>query len=110
MKRVLVNRRQFMIVGAAFLATTNQTLSQSRMVRIMIEDLAFKPAQIQVKAGDVIEWVNNDPFDHTATVKGGWEVIIPAGESATKTITASDNVDYYCRFHPNMTGRIVVTG
>ncbi|MCR6499377.1 hypothetical protein MUO32_10070 [Shinella sp. CPCC 101442] len=57
-----------------------------------------------------IEWTNTDPFAHTATVKGGWEVTIPPGQKATHVVTADDTVEYYCRFHPNMKGHIRVVG
>lgn len=40
--------------------------------------------------------------------KGGWEVMIPPGQKATHVVTADDNVEYYCRFHPNMKGRIKI--
>lgn len=110
MKQLFINRRQLMISGAAVLASSKLTFAHNGMAHVTIKDLAFEPAEIQVKVGDVIEWINKDPFEHTATVKGGWEVMIPPGKTVTKTVTADDNVDYYCRFHPNMTGRIIVTG
>ena len=36
--------------------------------------------------------------------------MIPPGKVATRVVEAGDTVDYYCRFHPNMKGRIVVVG
>lgn len=41
-------------------------------------------------------------------MKGGWEVLIPPGKVATHVAAADDTVDYYCRFHPNMKGKITV--
>ena len=35
---------------------------------------------------------------------------IPPGKVATHVATADDTVDYYCRLHPNMKGRITVEG
>ncbi|GMB80025.1 hypothetical protein NN6n1_08070 [Shinella zoogloeoides] len=68
----------------------------------------FQSAEIEARAGEVIQWTNNDPFAHIATVKGGWEVAIPPGKKATHVATADDSVYYYCRFHPGMKGRIKV--
>ena len=43
------------------------------------------------------------------TVKGSFEVMIPAKQTATHVFANAETVDYYCRFHPNMKGRIAVT-
>jgi plastocyanin len=77
-------------------------------ITVTIEKLVFSPAEISVKAGDTVEWVNKDAFAHTATVKGGWEVMIPPKKTASRVMTAKDTVDYFCRFHPNMKGKITV--
>jgi len=103
----LLNRRQLLAAGAAVLAGGTLARAHNGTVHVTIDKLAFQPAEIEVKAGETIEWTNRDPFAHTATVKGGWEVSIPPGKSASHVVTA-DSVDYYCRFHPNMTGRIKV--
>ncbi len=104
----LLNRRQLLAAGAAVLAGGTLARAHNGTVHVTIDKLAFQPAEIEVKAGETIEWTNRDPFAHTATVKGGWEVSIPPGKSASHVVTADDSVDYYCRFHPNMTGRIKV--
>jgi plastocyanin len=78
-------------------------------VTVTIDKLAFSPKEVSVKAGDTVEWVNKDAFAHTATVKGGWEVMIPPKKTASRVMQAGDTVEYFCRFHPNMKGRITVT-
>lgn len=78
-------------------------------LRVTIDRLDFVPAQIAAKVGDTIEWINKDVVIHTATVKGDWDVVIPAGKSATILVEKAGTVDYYCRFHPNMKGRLAVT-
>lgn len=105
----LFNRRQVLVTGAAVLAGSTLARAHNGTVHVTIEKLAFLPAETEVKAGETIEWTNKDPLAHTATVKGGWEVLIPPGKIATRIATADDTVDYYCRFHPNMKGRIRVS-
>lgn len=105
---MLLDRRRFLALGSAVLAGSRLARAEAGTVHVAIEKLVFIPAEIEVKAGQTIEWTNSDPFAHTATVKGGWEVMIPAGEKATKVAEAGDDVEYYCRFHPNMKGRIVL--
>jgi plastocyanin len=104
-----LSRRQLLVTGAAVLASSALARAHNGTVHVTIEKLAFLPADIKVKAGETIEWTNKDPFAHTATVKGGWEVLIPPGKTATHTATADDTVTYYCRFHPNMKGSITVS-
>jgi plastocyanin len=77
-------------------------------IRIVIDKLVFSPAEINAKVGDTIKWVNKDIFMHTATVSGGWDVMIAANKSASVVLKKAGVVDYYCRFHPNMLGRIIV--
>ncbi|MDQ6438211.1 cupredoxin domain-containing protein [Mesorhizobium sp. LHD-90] len=101
-------RRQVLLSGALALVT-GAARSHDGTVHVSIDKLVFSPAEVTVKPGATIEWTNNDAFVHTATVKGGWEVMIPPGKKATRIVQASDSVEYYCRFHPNMKGRIVVS-
>ncbi len=64
--------------------------------------------QINAKVGDTVEWENKDVVAHTATVRGDWDVMIPAKKTASLVLTKPGDVEYYCRFHPNMTARIVI--
>lgn len=77
-------------------------------ITVTIERLVFAPASVEAKVGDTIEWVNKDVLAHTATVKGGWEVTIPPKSTARITLKDAGVVDYFCRFHPNMKGRLDV--
>ena len=81
------------------------------VVQVKISDLAFAPAEITVRVGDIVEWVNDDFIDHTATATGAdWDVTILTGKSAQQQLTKAGMFDYFCRFHPNMTGKIRVVG
>lgn len=104
----VMDRRQLLIAGAALVASAGVALAKDDTIKVTIKDLAYMPADIKAKAGTVIEWTNTDPVDHTATVDGKWDILIPAGKTATHKVTADDNVKYYCRFHPNMIGSITV--
>ncbi|CDX21814.1 conserved exported hypothetical protein [Mesorhizobium plurifarium] len=77
-------------------------------IEVTIDKLVFSPASAQAKVGDTIEWTNNDILAHTATVKGGWDVMIPAKSKGKVTLTAAGAVDYFCRFHPNMKAHVDV--
>jgi plastocyanin len=78
-------------------------------IRVNVDKLAFTPAEISARVGDTIEWVNADFLAHTATARGKeWEVMIAPNKTGRVTLKHAGNIDYYCRFHPNMSGRISV--
>lgn len=93
---------------AIALAGGISTPGRADTVRVTIHDLQYSPAGIKAKAGDTVVWVNKDFVAHTATVKGGWDVTIAAYGSASLVLKSPGRFDYYCRFHPNMTGSIAV--
>jgi len=96
------------LLGALALALlASPTLAAT--IEVTIDKLVFSPASAQAKVGDTIEWVNKDAFAHTATVKGGWEVMIPPKSKGKMTLKTAGTVDYFCRFHPNMKGRLDVS-
>lgn len=76
--------------------------------RVVVDKLEFSPAEIKVKVGDTVEWINKDILAHTATVRGDWDVVIGPKKSASFVLKKFGDVEYYCRFHPNMKGRISV--
>lgn len=78
-------------------------------VQVKISDLTFSPVEITAQVGDTIQWVNGDFVDHTATARGGeWDVMIVAGKQAELQLTRAGTIDYFCRFHPGMTGKITI--
>lgn len=82
------------------------------VVQVKIADLAFSPAEITIKEGDTIQWVNGDFIDHTATANNGtWDVTIAASQSARQQFNNAGTTKYFCRVHPDMTGTVhVVAG
>jgi plastocyanin len=81
----------------------------SETIRVTIDKLKFEPAQVSAHVGDTIEWVSSDFVAHTATARNKeWDVSIPAKGVGRVTLQHTGDVDYFCRFHPNMTGRISV--
>ncbi|MDT4878876.1 amicyanin: amicyanin [compost metagenome] len=98
----------YLVAIAGLLLGNGATDAEAETIRVTIEKMAFVPAEIEARVGDTIEWVNRDVLIHTATVKGGWEVLIPAKGTESLAMREAGQVDYYCRFHPNMKGRISV--
>jgi plastocyanin len=81
-------------------------------VSVKIASFAFDPATVTAKVGDVISWTNNDTVQHTATVKDNETCTTPAlATDASGGITFSEagSYDFFCKIHPQMTGKIEVT-
>ena len=95
---------------AVLLATgLPSALAQAADVQITIDKLIYSPAELSAKVGDTLEWVNKDVVAHTATARNAnWDVMIGSNATARLVLKKPGAVDYYCKFHPNMKGRITV--
>jgi plastocyanin len=83
--------------------------SHAATIQIVMQNLVISPAEVSAKVGDTIEWVNKDVFAHTATAKNGdFDVTLPPNKNASFVLKKAGNVDYYCRFHPNMKAALKV--
>lgn len=76
---------------------------------VVMDKMKFGPAPTGVRAGDVILWVNNDIFRHTATARDkSFDVDLAPKQQARTTLTKAGAISYFCRFHPGMTGALTV--
>jgi plastocyanin len=70
-------------------------------VTIVMEIFEILPAEDPAKVGDTLELVI--VFAHTATATNGdFDIVAPPNTTVTYLLSKAGNVDYYCRFHPNM--------
>ena len=79
-------------------------------IQIVMDKLVFSPVEMQAKVGDTIEWINRDILAHTATATAGddWNVIIGPNKTEKLVVQKAGTVDYYCKYHPNMKGLLVI--
>ena len=76
---------------------------------IHIADMRFGSAPADIRVGDAIEWVNDDLFEHTATARDhSFDLDLKPGATALIVARSAGEIAYFCRFHPGMTGRLVV--
>lgn len=82
----------------------------AQTIDISISGSAFSSTSVTVNVGDTIRWTNNDGFSHTASEENGVfnTGTLSAGESVSITMTQAGSFNYFCAFHPSMTGTIVV--
>jgi plastocyanin len=84
--------------------------AQAETIQVTIDKLAFTPVEVNAKVGDTVEWVNKDALAHTATATNGdWNVVTGPKQNGRVVLKKAGAVDYFCKYHPNMKGRVVVT-
>jgi len=78
---------------------------------VLIQDFRFKPAQITIKRGTRVTWINKDPHPHTATAinpSGFDSGRLDKGQRYTHTFKSTGTKRYFCKIHPFMKGSVVV--
>jgi plastocyanin len=80
-------------------------------VPVDIRDFAYSPNPIEINAGDTVTWTNQDEVPHTATGEDR-DVLqsgtIAPGASFSQVFPEAGEFGFFCEFHPNMTGTVVV--
>lgn len=80
-------------------------------VDVAIRNYAFDEKTITVKAGDTVVWTNYDSAPHTVTATSGGD--FDSGKMSKEstwsmTFDTPGTYEYYCAYHPSMTGKVVV--
>ena len=76
---------------------------------VAIDGTKYVPDALTVERGDIVVWVNKDPFPHTVTAKGAFDSRdIAAGKSWKWTARKAGEYAYTCTLHPNMSGMLKV--
>ena len=101
--------KRHLMMTAVLALVFSAGMAEAETIEVTVDKMAFSPAGIEAKVGDTIEWINKDVFVHTATVKGGFEIMLPLKKSGSVVMEKVGAIDYYCRFHPNMKGHITVS-
>jgi plastocyanin len=77
---------------------------------VTIESFAFSPKTITVAIGTTITWTNQDTTAHTVTSRNGVfdSGKMSQGDTFSYTFNEKGDFEYYCTFHPDMTGSVIV--
>ncbi|KLK92767.1 hypothetical protein AA309_12560 [Microvirga vignae] len=100
-------------IGTRVVAMLGLTLAAASSAdsphRAVMKAADYAPKQVRVQVGDVVEWVNQDIVAHTATASDkSWDISVTPGRSGRITMQVPGTFGYFCRYHPNMKGEIVV--
>jgi plastocyanin len=78
---------------------------------VLIQGFRFKPANITIKRGTKVRWINKDSHPHTATATNKRSFDsgrLGKGQSYTHTFKSAGKKPYHCEIHSHMKGRITV--
>ncbi|UVC11800.1 cupredoxin family copper-binding protein [Rhizobium sp. TH2] len=104
---LITNLRRVSIL--VILTAASSGVASAADYEIAIAKMKFGPTPAELKVGDVIVWRNDDIFRHTATARDkSFDVDLPPKAEVRMTISKAGMVDYYCRFHPAMVGKLDV--
>ena len=96
------------------LATTVPTTSASVSDNtINIRNMAYDPAEITVKAGSIVRWVNRDTAIHSVVFSKDSKInpsgALSVSQSFSVKFDEAGVYKYSCGIHPQMQGSVVVT-
>jgi plastocyanin len=97
------------VVQATQAATTDQTGSATTAA-INMQNFAFSPDTLTIKAGTTVTWTNQDDVNHTVTSYTGLFDSGELGKGGTfsYTFTQPGTYKYHCIPHVNMVATIIV--
>ena len=109
----MLTKRNFLLAFTLILAGVVLAVSQQPAAgtnEVVIQNFAFEPATLTVKAGTKVTWVNRDDEPHTATAndKRFSSKALENGDRFTTEFNQRGIYKYYCALHPKMTGQIIV--
>lgn len=97
-----------------FVQTTPQSISSAApapaAIEVKIDNFAFTPSVITVKAGTQVTWVNHDDIPHTVdSTEGKFKsAALDTDDKFQFLFSQPGEYPFYCRMHPKMTGKIIV--
>src|SRR5215217_5458753 len=92
-------------------ATGDDTEAVAEATLVDIKDLTYVPDSVEIPVGATVTWTNSDTVPHTATAQDRGVLqsgTLNPGDSYSQTFDQPGTFDYFCEFHANMKGTIIV--
>jgi len=79
-------------------------------IEVLIDGSAFIPATYNIPVGAIVVWYNNDSVTHTITARDNLfdSGDLSPGDTFRYTFEQSGEVEYYCKIHPSMVGKLII--
>jgi plastocyanin len=93
-------------VGPPFAAAS----ARAADTEVRIDNFAFVPQRLTVKAGTTVTWINDDDIPHTvaSVTKMFKSSALDTRDKFSFMFGAPGTYEYFCSLHPHMTGVVVV--
>jgi plastocyanin len=98
-------------VGSLLAASVLFARAEGPPSAVSIDNFAFTPATLTVKAGTTVTWTNRDDIPHgLASSNNAFKrsQALDTNDSFSFTFTTPGTYQYFCYLHPHMVGSIVV--
>jgi len=83
--------------------------AHAQEVKLTIDNFTFSPAELKVKVGDTVTWINHDDIPHTVVSPGKFRSkTMDTDATFSFTFSSAGDYKYFCSLHPHMTGMIKV--
>ncbi len=89
-------------------SNVQQQEKEKVIFNVSIENYAFSPKEVKIKAGTTVVWTNQDPIPHSVKMAGVQPVELEKGQGFEYTFAVAGEYSYYCGLHPSMQGTITV--
>ncbi len=77
---------------------------------VVLDKMKFGPVPAELHPGDSITWQNHDIFRHTATARDkSFDIDLPPKAEVKMVVGPAGSIDFFCKFHPGMTGTLVIS-
>ena len=88
------------------------TMSGGAGAKVSISNFAFVDATVTISPGQRVTWSNDDAAPHAVAFKDGSAGArsLSPGETFSRVFDKAGTYEYFCAFHPYMTGKVVVQG
>jgi plastocyanin len=108
----LMRPARLLVLAGLLVAPAAGEAAEPTVHSVRIHQFTFEPAELEVRVGDAVIWVNEDLAPHTATGSDPQWDTGPLGLGELQHVAFPDTgtFAYRCLYHPQMRGTIAVSG
>ncbi len=110
-EEVLEIATPFIVGSSSPGAAREDNAATGETVMVDIKDFRYRPEMVEIAAGGTVTWTNQEVIVHTATAdEGSFDSgDLSKGDTFSFTFDEPGEYPYFCEYHDNMHGVVVVT-
>ena len=103
-------RKAAAALPAAAQQSPSKAAATGTTVQAAIDNFAYTPKELTVRAGSTVRWTNKDDIPHTVTSESGLfsSPVMDSNQTFQFTFEKPGKFLYFCKLHPKMTGSVTV--